>query len=85
MIRIIPNDHYIFKHKNNAIVSSSSIILVSHIDVGDVLAAMLQKDDIRCFMGDKLLPFDVTFLSIGSRSCSGRWLSSGFDSLDLSG
>lgn len=85
LIRSIPNDRYIFGYKNNAIVSSSPIILVSHIDVGNVLAAMLQKDDIRCFMGDKLLPFDVTSLSIGSRSCSGTWLSSGFDSLDLSG
>ena len=84
-IRSIPNDRYIFGYKNNAIVSSSPVILVSHIDVGDVLASMLQKDDIRCFMGDKLLSFDVTYLSIGSRSCSGGLFSSGFDSLDLSG
>ena len=84
-IRSIPNDRYIFYYKNNAIVSSSPIILVSHIDVGNVLAAMLQKDDIRCFMDNQFLSFDVTSLSIHSNKCTDGRFSNKHTSLDLSG
>ena len=84
-IRSIPKKDYIFGYKNNAIVSSSPIILVSHIDVGNVLAAMLQKDDIRCFMDNQLLSFDVTSLSIHSNKCTDWLYPYAHDSLDLSG
>lgn len=84
-IRSIPNGRYIFGYKKNAIVNSCLIILVSHIDVGNVLALMLQKGDIKCFMDGGLLAFDVTSLSIGSNKCTGSYFSNEHTSLDLSG
>lgn len=66
-------------------MNSCLIILVSHIDVGNVLAVMLQKGDIKCFMDNQLLSFDVTSLSIHSNKCTGGYFSNKYTSLDLSG